>query len=131
MTLICPFLDDTVSQGEFWGTWCFQLQESRSLWRWLENVGTHPGTQYCIPEDLNPRKECCQKLKSCNHKVHAHPHISACKLTVYQQLTTFDHSTPFEQNFAWLTIILMCQSFVFDGTVCGFHIAIVALRIYE
>jgi hypothetical protein len=66
--------------------------ESKSPWRWLENVGTHPGTQHCIPEDLNPQKECCQKLKSCNHKVHAYPHISTYKLTVYQQLTTFDQS---------------------------------------
>jgi len=48
---------------------------------------------------------------------------------VYQQLTTFDQSISFEQNFARLTIILMCQSFVFDGTGCGFHIAILTLTI--
>jgi len=95
------FLYDTVSLGEFWGTWCFHLQDSRSPWRWLENVGTHPWTQHCIPEDLNPQKECCQKLKSCNHKVHSHLQISTCKLTAYQQLTTFDQSISFEQNFAW------------------------------
>jgi hypothetical protein len=50
---------------------------------------------------------------------------------VYQQLTTFDQSISFEQNFARLTIIFMCQSFVFEGTGCGFQIAIVTLRIYE
>jgi hypothetical protein len=90
----------------------------------------HPTQEHSIVslKTWTLRKNAVRNSNPYNHKVHAHPHISTCKLTVYQQLT-FDQSISCEQNFAWLTI--MCQSFVFDGTGCGFHIALVTLRIYE